>query len=199
MAWTRMRKPRNAEIEDRITFRLAGRLQHDSLFAEIPYDVVPQRWLLGLNGERLGRLDLCIKHRNSHRDYFVFEAKRLRITYPGGGFSTEYPTYTGDSGMMAFVEGQYAPTFPVGGMLGYVMDGLSDIAWTGLAKRIEAVKEELQLSANTSFERSALAKALENTMDGIHLGETQHTFGKRRFRLLHLLLPRHSKKRPSIP
>src|SRR5438093_10731018 len=93
LAWARMEQPGSNEIEDRITFRLAGRLANDPHFADLPYDIVPQYWLLGLNGERLGRLDLRIKHRNSQRDYFVFESKRLHITYPGGRFQTEYPAY----------------------------------------------------------------------------------------------------------
>jgi len=45
-------------------------------FAEIPYDVTYQWWLLGLEGELLGRLDIRFKHRRSKRDYFGFEAKR---------------------------------------------------------------------------------------------------------------------------
>jgi|SRR5579862_4950403 len=112
-AWSRMRHPSVAELEDQITFRLAGRLAHDPLFAGIPYDVIPQCWLLGPDGETLGRIDIRFKHRSSQRDYFAFEAKRLHVTYPGGSFSTEYPTYTGDAGMMAFVEGHYCRyTFP---------------------------------------------------------------------------------------
>src|SRR5690348_3421538 len=84
VAWARMKQPQRTEIEDRITFRLAARLVHDSHFADFPYDVVPQHWLLGVNGECLGRLDLRFKHRHSQRDYFAFEAKRLHVTYPRG-------------------------------------------------------------------------------------------------------------------
>jgi len=57
-AWVRMNQPDGREIEDRITFRLAGRLANDPFFADLPYEVTCQHWLLGLNGERLGRLDL---------------------------------------------------------------------------------------------------------------------------------------------
>src|ERR1051326_2562 len=90
-AWSRMNQPRRREIEDRITFRLAGRLQNDPDFRNLPYDIVPQYWLLGLDGRRLGRLDLRFKHRRSQRDYFALESKRLHVTYPGGHVSTEYP------------------------------------------------------------------------------------------------------------
>ncbi|MGH9432273.1 MAG: hypothetical protein ACRD3T_12100 [Terriglobia bacterium] len=45
-AWTRMKHPEGTEIEDKITYRLAGRLNNDPEFAELPYDVIPQCWLL---------------------------------------------------------------------------------------------------------------------------------------------------------
>ena len=77
VAWARMKQPDSSEIEDHITYRLAGRLANDPHFAELPYDIVPQCWLLGLDGERLGRLDLRFKHRHSQRDYFAFESKRF--------------------------------------------------------------------------------------------------------------------------
>ena len=81
------------EAPHRALPRLYGRLLNDPHFAELPYDVIAQCCLLGLNGEQLGRLDLRFKHRHSQRDYFAFESKRLHVTYPGGSFSTEYPTY----------------------------------------------------------------------------------------------------------
>lgn len=66
VAWARMKQPSTNEIEDRITFRLAGRLAHDPNFADLPYDVVPQHWLLGADGELLGRVDLRFKHIDIH-------------------------------------------------------------------------------------------------------------------------------------
>lgn len=136
-AWSRMKHPKESEIEDRITFRVAGQLANDPQFAELPYDVVAQYWLLGLGGLRLGRIDLRFKHRQSQHDYFAFEAKRLHVTYPSGR-STEYPAYVGDEGMMAFIAGQYSTGLSAGGMLGYVMDDKVDDAWTGLEGRVDA-------------------------------------------------------------
>jgi len=69
VAWARMHHPKGQEIEDRLTFRLAGRLLNDSHFKNLPYDVVPQYWILGIDGRRLGRLDLRFKHRQSQFDY----------------------------------------------------------------------------------------------------------------------------------
>jgi len=193
VAWSRMKQPKRSEWEDSITYRLAGRLQNDPLLRELPYDIVPQYWLLGLNGERLGRLDLRFKHRHSQRDYFAFESKRLHVTFPNGDFSNEYPTYAGDDGMMAFINGQYSKELPVGGMLGYVMDGKTDDAWSGLTKRIETRRMPLKLVQDSKFAKSNISPA--NGMNGSHLGETEHELVSHRLRLLHFLLPVN----PSIP
>ena len=189
VAWARMKQPATSEIEDHITYRLAGRLANDPHFAELPYDIVAQCWLLGLDGERLGRLDLRFKHRHSQRDYFAFESKRLHVTYPGGRFSTEYPAYAGDDGMMAFINGQYSRGFLAGGMLGYVMDGKADGAWSGLEQRIELQRTPLKLIDSSKLVKSALSNAISNAMDGTHLGETKHDLDTHHLRLFHLLLP----------
>jgi hypothetical protein len=193
VAWSRMEHPSQNEIEDRITFRLAGRLANDSYFAEIPYDIIPQYWLLGLNGQRLGRLDLRFKHRHSQRDYFTFESKRLHVNYPGGSFSTEYSTYTGEKGMMAFVQGYYAKGLPACGMLSYIMDGNSDKAWSGLEKRVEVRRKSLKLVKGSKFAKSILSKATENGIKGTHLGETEHDLKTYHLRVFHLLLPVRSR------
>jgi hypothetical protein len=142
-----------------------------------------------LNGERLGRLDLRFRHRHSQRDYFTFESKRLHVTYPKGKFATEYPTYVGDKGMMAFTEGQYSKGLPAGGMLGYVMDGRAGHAWQGLEKRINAKRNPLKLSGSSGLVKSGLSEAITVAMTGTHLGETQHDLNTGRLRMFHLLLP----------
>lgn len=194
-AWVRLQPPKRGEIEDRITFRLAGRLANDPYFADLPYDVVPQYWLLGLNGQRLGRLDLRFKHRFSQRDYFAFEAKRLHVSRPGGGFSNEYSVYAGDAGMMAFVTEQYCKGFPAGGMLGYIMDGKSIDAWAGLVKRIDLRRKPLKLVGTTGLLKSALSAAIQHALSGTHLGETQHHLSTYNLRQFHLLLPVQSLSR----
>lgn len=189
VAWARMNQPGISEIEDRITFRLAGRLANDPHFAELPYDIVAQCWLLGLEGERLGRLDLRFKHRHSQRDYFAFESKRLHVTYPGGSFSTEYPAYAGEDGMMAFIRGQYSQGLLAGGMLGYVMDGRTDGAWSGLEQRIELQRTPLKLIESSKLVQSVLSRAIASAMTSTHLGETEHNLDTHHMRLFHLLLP----------
>ncbi len=187
-AWGRMKKPRHNEIEDQITFRLVGRIKNDQEFRLLPYDVDAQYWLLGVEGERLGRLDIHFKHRFSRRDYFAFEAKRLHVHYPGHRRSAEYSTYVGDAGMMAFIVGQYSEGLPAGGMLAYVMDGLTDKAWSGLVKRIEAKRTVLRITSSGGLALSPISGAVIGT-PGAHLGETRHAFKKRQFRMLHLILP----------
>ena len=188
VAWSRMKQPNRNEWEDPITYRLAGRLQNDPIFNELPYDIVPQHWLLGLNGERLGRLDLRFKHRQSQRDYFAFESKRLHVTYPGGSISPEYGDYVGEPDMMAFIEGQYSKSLPDGGMLGYVLDGDTSKAWSGLTTRIETRRQELKLGTSSKLTKSKLSHIEASGMQGTLLGETAHQIGYK-LRLFHLLLP----------
>ena len=188
-AWSRMKPPGTREIEDRITYRLCGRLLNDPQFADLPYDVSCQHWLLGLDGELLGRLDLRFKHRHSHRDYFAFESKRLHVTYPAGRFSAEYATYAGEEGMMAFLEGEYSKGIAVGGMLGYVMDSKCDVAWTGLVQNIDLQKITLKLIPGSSLVKSNLSEDVANGVNGAHLGETEHDLQTHHLRLFHLLLP----------
>ncbi|HEY2364112.1 MAG TPA: hypothetical protein VGK36_23530 [Candidatus Angelobacter sp.] len=189
IAWASMIPPKRNEIEDRITFRLAGRLANDPQFEDSPYDIVAQYWLLGLRGQRLGRLDLRIKHRYSQRDYFAFEAKRLHVTYPGGKLSTEYATYSGEDGMMAFLKGQYCKGLPCAGMLGYIMDNESTRAWTGLKNRIDSKRRRLRLSKGSQLEESKLSYCVSKGKQGTLLGETAHGLKSHRLRLFHLLLP----------
>ncbi|MGH9432274.1 MAG: hypothetical protein ACRD3T_12105 [Terriglobia bacterium] len=144
---------------------------------------------VGLNGDRLGRLDLRFKHRHSQRDYFAFESKRLHVTYPKGAFSTEYPTYVGEEGMMAFIEGQYSKELPAGGMLGYVMDGKAGTAWSGLGKCIDAEHNTLKLIESSRLAKSNLSRAIARSITGTRLGETEHDLTTHRLRLFHLLLP----------
>jgi hypothetical protein len=198
-AWARMRHPPIPEIEDKLTRRLAGCLMNEPDFRELPYEVTFQHWLLGADGQAIGRVDLRFKHRYSQRDYFALEAKRLHVTYPGGGFSTEYATYAGTEGMMAFVEGQYSEGLPAAGMIGYVMDARSSEAWTGLEKTITARGAALRLVSASQFTTSTLAEAVvANGLRGTYLGETLHSLIASELRLFHLVLPVNAIRQPVV-
>jgi hypothetical protein len=188
IAWARMKPPKSSEIEDRITRSLVARLKHDPLFRNLPFDITQQYILDNLRADYLGRLDLHVKYRQSQRDYFAFEAKRVHVR-TGGVLSTQYPTYVSGEGMGAFIDGPYSKGLPAAGMLGYVMDAETGKAWTGLAARIEAKREELRLHPSSQLAESALKHHVESGLPGTMLGETQHTLVSHVLRLFHLLLP----------
>src|ERR1035441_10229988 len=187
-AWRQMPQPKPTEIENRITSRLAGWLLNAPGFAgELPFHVVPQHQLPDITGKILGQLDICFKHLQSTRDYFAVEAKRLHVAY-GSGMRPEYLRLVGNEGMKAFIEGQYSKNLPAGGMLGYVMDGDTPKAWSGLATRIEGRRQELKLGASSKLTKSKLSHIEASGMSGTLLGETAHQIGYK-LRLFHLLLP----------
>lgn len=187
-AWARMRQPSSSEIEDRITRMLTAKLRHDPLFNNLPFDVVQQFILDNADAKYLGRLDLHVKYRQSQRDYFAFEAKRLHLNY-GEKFDPQYSAYIGSEGMGAFITGQYSKGLPAAGMLGYVMDGNTGKAWTGLAGRIETKRGALRLQVASEFAESPLKHHVASGLSNTRLGETQHDLSSHALRLFHLLLP----------
>jgi hypothetical protein len=187
-AWVRMKQPKPSEIEDRITRKLTASLRHDPLFRDLPFDVVQQFILDNADAEYLGRLDLHVKYRQSQRDYFAFEAKRLHLNY-GGKSDPQYAAYVGSEGMGAFVDGLYSKGLPAAGMLGYVMDGNTGKAWTGIAARIETKRDDLCLRIAAQLVESSLKHYIESGLSGTRLGETQHDLSSHALRLFHLLLP----------
>ncbi len=189
LAWSMMKAASRNQIEDKITFALAAKLQNDPSFRGLPFDVVPQYNLLDADGNILGRLDLYIKYRSSQRAYFAFEAKRLHVRYPGGKFSYEYSVYVGEEGMGAFIASTYSKGLPSSGMLGYVMDGNTETAWFGLAQEIEPQWETLKLRPLTKFADSPLAPIVACGLKETRLAETAHLLEAQIFRLFHLLLP----------
>jgi len=176
--------------ENWITDRLAGRILNEPLFRGLPFVVDAQKRLLDIEGNEPGRIDLCFRHRHSHRAYFAFEAKRLHVTYPGGSSSSEYSTYTSNQGMEAYVIGQYSGGFPAAGMLAYVMDGRTLDAWTGLNASIATRRSALRISADGKLDLAQMPRLNEkDTASGILLGETIHHLENSSLQLIHLLLP----------
>lgn len=193
MAWARMKQPTSGEIEIRITRLLAARLRHDPLFRNLPFDVTQEYIIDDLDAQYLGRLDLHIKYRQSQRDYFALEAKRLHVSY-GGTLSTEYVTYLGAEGLGGYIQGPYSENLPAAGMLGYVMDANTERAWLGLKAKIAAKRDELRMSSDSLLVQSPLSsKVVQNGLIGTMLGETLHNWKQRNLRMFHLLLPVNGK------
>lgn len=188
MAWACMKQPKPNDLEDQITRKLAACLRHNHVFRNLPFDVTQQFILDNEDANYLGRLDLHLKYRQSQRDYFAFEAKRLHLNY-GGNIVGEYVKYVSSEGMGAFIEGPYSKDLPAAGMLGYVMDGDTEKAWTGLAARIEAKRDDLCLVTASQFIESSLKHHSESGLPGTRIGETRHNLVSHALRLFHMLLP----------
>ena len=175
-------------LENWITRRLARIIRFDPAFRDIPFDVNTQVETLEIEDDP-DKLDLHFKHRHSQRDYFAFEAKRLHVKYPGGSRPLEYGAYTSDKGMGAYVIGQYSEGLPAAGMLGYVMDGETQAAWSGLDASIQGRREPLKMAAGAKLEISALHHLMERGNPGTLLGETLHHLAAGVMRIFHLLVP----------
>jgi hypothetical protein len=188
VAWARMKQPRFNELEDQITRKLVACLRHNRIFRELPFDITQQFILDDVDANYLGRLDLHVKYRQSQRDYFAFEAKRLHLNY-GGKIVGEYSSYVGSAGMGAFIEGPYSNGLPTGGMLGYVMNADTENAWIGLGKSIESKREVLRLLSSSQLIESALKHHVTGGSPGTLLGETIHGDAATTLRMFHLLLP----------
>jgi hypothetical protein len=77
------------------------------------------------------------------RPYLAVECKRLNVTGTDGycrSLATEYV----EEGMMRFVTEQYASEWPLGGMIGYVMDGDVASAYSSVRGRIEERASDLR-------------------------------------------------------
>ncbi|BDI32583.1 hypothetical protein CCAX7_46340 [Capsulimonas corticalis] len=187
-AWYQLKHPNEEDIEIRITNRLVGRLVNSQDFANLPFIIDPQCQIVDIDGEIIGIIDIRFILRNSGREYFALEAKRVHITNSKGQLKRSYSSYVGKGGMMDFVNGKYSAGLPACGMLGYVMDGNLDIAWTGISKSIQRNCIRLKLDSTSKLVKSQLCVYHGN--DNTRLGETFHDLSTHSVRMMHLLLPR---------
>lgn len=127
-----------------------------------------ESWLPDLDG----RADIRFSCGKGIETYFVFEAKRLFVTYPRGRKDSLVKEYVHE-GMMRFVTGKYAPYQHTSAMLGYVHD--SDIA----AAR-SALTDEIANNAGALFLVRGLAASTigggRQVDDSIHLLESNRSF-----------------------
>jgi hypothetical protein len=131
----RNRPPR----EDPITRRLVVRLKQDAslrtrMFIESQYEILPGS--MEVEPNPVGYLDIAILFfAQTDRLCFAMECKRLNVPREQGRatLAREYV----ENGMMRFVTGQYSPDLPLGGMVGYVMDGDTPAAYTAIVEQIE--------------------------------------------------------------
>lgn len=145
--------------------------------------IVPlwESWLVDLtnaNAEIAGRADILFLC-GGLETYFLVEAKRLFVTYPGGTKDALVDEYI-QEGMMRFVSGQYASKMTEGAMLGYVFDSTVPIMRNALSSAVAKQSGKLQLAGNGAWRSSALA--IIPSVD-----ETRHDLGNRSFTMYHIL------------
>jgi len=108
--------------------------------------------------------------------YFIFEAKRLFVTHPGGKTVSLVSEYIHE-GMMRFIVGRYAPYQQASAMLGYVFEVAVNDARNKVALSIENEREKLCLK--NGYKTSSLPVTPP-------VDETRHDVQGKPFTLYHL-------------
>ncbi len=178
-----LRKKTDNDHEDWITRRLHAQLIMAFPFRDGPLDIHLQPEIPSFDPDADkpgGRIDLLVSCGLGYQVYFAIEAKRLRFYIPKGKFKTGNDTYVKD-GMMRFVSGKYAPLMETGAMLGYVYDGETDKARSGVASYIRRKEKELRLKEPKRLMRSAI-------LPGKNADETNHDLEERSFTIDHIFL-----------
>ena len=133
--------------EDTITINLIHLLSNDAVVRRICHWVDYQFEPFGFDATGAafskGKIDMAIILDGERTRYLAYECKRLNVTTKSGKatLATRYVT----EGLHRFVTEQYAEALPIGGMLGYVLDGNCDAALTSVHAAIDADKEKVAL------------------------------------------------------
>ena len=122
-----------SSCEDTITVALVARLSRDAeardeFYFEYqfhPFTRSPRGTLTGAS-----RVDLAVIVDNDRNTYLAYECKRLNVTGTDRAKRSQAGAYVGEDGMMRFVTEKYAEGLPVGCMMGYVMDGDMNFAFS---------------------------------------------------------------------
>jgi hypothetical protein len=189
-AWPKVPSPHNAWLEPRITGLLQramiieqeSRYETDPPF-HISEDVKKRDPKTGKEKERTD-VEIHLRHHYimGQKPYFVFESKRLNITYVGVVNSNVHE-YVGDEGMGCLLAGGYDTVPDYSGMLAYVMDGNIAKAKQFVEIQIGRKSEELRLHGDAKIHFSTLMPK------GSPHGETYHTTGTQRSAIFHMFLP----------
>lgn len=182
-AGSKIQKKTENDHEDWITRRLHAQIILVYPFRDGPLDIRMQSEIPSLDSDADtpgGKIDLLVSCGQGFQIYFAIEAKRLRVRSSKGRLDAGNDKYVND-GMMRFVTGQYAPLMETGAMLGYVYDGKTDKARSGVAGYIRRKKEELRLREPKRLKRSEI-------LPGKNVDETAHDLEKRSFTIYHIFL-----------
>jgi hypothetical protein len=141
--WPACRAIRHAgRTENYITRRLIRRIRRDERIRDSFLQVDSQRELLDDNPDidsgPQGYLDISILFWVGRDNLgLAIECKRLNVRNKKGERDSQAHEYV-RKGMMRFVTGQYALDLPLGGMIGYVMDGDTAFAFSAIKAKIQA-------------------------------------------------------------
>lgn len=186
-AWARVPSPRDAWLEPRIT----GLLQQAMITEqESRYETDPPFYISEdvkkrdpKTGKEKERTDLEFHLRRHYirgqKPYFVFESKRLNVSYAGVVNSNAHE-YVGDGGMGCLIAGGYDTVPNFSGMLAYVMDGNVAAAKQSVETQIGRKSEDLGLYGDAKIHTSDLM-----LKDSPH-GETYHTVASQKSTIFHM-------------
>lgn len=161
--------------EEAISRQVFKKLRSMPAYRRGPLEPHFESWLPDLDG----RADIRFSCGKGIDTYFVFEAKRLFVTYPRGRKDPLVKEYVRE-GMMRFVTGKYAPFQCSSAMLGYV-HGVEVTAARA------AVATEITNNAGPLFLDRGLAA--NSVVAGHQIDDSVHVLADdRRFFIYHLLV-----------
>jgi hypothetical protein len=142
--------------EDTITINLVDILSKDTdarrLFHHLAYQHEPFGYTAEGTAYSKGKIDMALLLDQERERYLAYECKRLNVMY-NGSISSLATRYVSE-GVARFVTEQYAENIPVGGMLGYVMDGDVAGAQTSVHVAINAQKSAICLAEGPLADQS---------------------------------------------
>ena len=144
--------------ENYITRRLIRRIRCDERIRDSFLQVDSQRKLLDDDPDTdtgpKGYLDISILFWVGRNNLcLAIECKRLNVIKKHGQRDSLAQDYV-QKGMMRFVNAQYAPDLPLGGMIGYVMDGDVPFAFAAIKGKIQAEATALSCDLQRSRDLS---------------------------------------------
>ena len=171
-------------LEVPITKRFRSHLEQYKDLKMLPIRIDREAIVDDISTEKeIGRIDLRLTHGYRSEVYFAFECKRLNVVDKNSRTSSLAKEYV-MNGMTRFVgsEPQYAIGLKQGGMIGYVMNGITDKAITAVNKQIKTHYIDLQMKSSKGLNPSS---RLFNSL----LKESLHYLPSQEFIIHHVFLP----------
>lgn len=172
----------SSEKEDQLSQRLYRKLCCLPEYRTGPIEPHWESWLVDVTPDETeikGRADIRFSCGRGLETYFLVEAKRLFVTYPGGTKAPLVSKYIKD-GMMRYVSGKYATKMQSSAMLGYVFDNDLLSSRAALAAAIACNAVELELDLCGTLKESAIEASPP-------VEETMHLLKRGRFTIYHIL------------